>query len=106
MLLMTSTVPLGSVCELSVVATLSGVIRAPEELGVNPPSPHFSNYLCAPIFTIALCFLIFSARRSARVFIQPGAGCLAGIGWSFGGKVSGGPRGCQAAECSAAQAAA
>jgi hypothetical protein len=42
-------------------------------------SPHFSNYLCASIFTIALCFLIFSARRPARVFIQPGAGCLVGI---------------------------
>lgn len=42
-------------------------------------SPHFSNYLCAPLFTIALCFLIFSARRPARVFIQPGAGCLVGI---------------------------
>ena len=42
-------------------------------------SPHFSNYLCAPLSTIALCFLIFSARVPARVFIQPGAGCLVGI---------------------------
>ena len=42
-------------------------------------SPHFSNYLCAPLFTISICFFIFSARVPARVFIQPGAGCLVGI---------------------------
>jgi acyl-CoA dehydrogenase len=45
----------------------------------QPASPHFSNYLCAPLSTIALCLLIFSARRPARVFIQRGAGCLVGI---------------------------
>jgi hypothetical protein len=49
------------------------------KLQKKAPNPHFSNYLCAPPFTIALCFLIFSARRPARVFIQPGAGCLVGI---------------------------
>ena len=45
----------------------------------NAANPHFSNYLCAPLSTIALCLLIFSARRPARVFIQRGAGCLVGI---------------------------
>ena len=72
---------------------VSGVVIVPD--GSPPPggrpivawahpttgvaSPHFSSYLCAPLFTIALCFLIFSARRPARVFIQPGAGCWVGI---------------------------